>query len=123
MYRKYKTFIKIRTQKEGFHMYENSPEEVNFLRHPHRHLFKIELKIQTFHDDRELEFFIVKRAFEKWLDESLVLNYNGSCETMAKVILDEFVIANYGELREIQVVVSEDGENDGIVEYNFEATR
>ena len=39
-----------------------------------------------------------------------------SCEMIATDILDDFLIPTYGE-RYYEIVVSEDGESDGIVEY------
>ena len=57
------TFIKIRTEFEGYHYYPNAGEidsRIQFLENEHRHIFKIEVKISVEHLDRELEFFLVK---------------------------------------------------------------
>ena len=48
-------------QKEGIHKYPDAPEGVEFLKYPHRHMFKFRVAIQVFHDDRELEFILFKR--------------------------------------------------------------
>ena len=41
-----------------------------FLENEHRHMFKVEVKISVTHDDRELEFFLVKWALTEFLKES-----------------------------------------------------
>lgn len=108
----------MKTQFEGWHHYPNAGEidkRIQFLEHNHRHIFKIEAKMSVTHSDRELEFFLV---FWKLNDYLKTFHGDGfSCETMANKIIDEHLIPNYGDDRSYTVVVSEDGENDGIVEY------
>ena len=78
-------------------------------------MFKVEVKISVTHLDRELEFFLVKWALQDFIK---VGNQNHkSCEMIATDILQQHLIPNYGE-RYYEIVVSEDGESDGIVEYN-----
>lgn len=111
-----KTYIKIRTQFEGFHFYPNAgkiDKRISFLEDSHRHIFKIEVKIGVTHNDRELEFFLTKWKLEDFIKGG-DFNYK-SCEMIAEDIL-EFLIKEYGE-RYFEIVVSEDGESDGIVEY------
>lgn len=113
-----KTFIKVRTEFEGFHFYPNASSidpRIAFLENEHRHMFKVEVKISVTHDDRELEFFLVKWALTDFLKESKMNQM--SCEMIARNILDKHLITNYGE-RYYEIVVSEDGESDGILEYN-----
>lgn len=112
-------YIEVTGQYEGYHKYENAPDEVAFLRNLHRHMFKWSALIEVFHDDRELEFFLVKRlietkivAFTSWSTTDL-----GSCEMQAEKILNG-LLAAYGHDRFISVKVSEDGENSGWVEYD-----
>ena len=112
-----KTFIKVRTQFQGFHCYPNASSidpQIAFLEDKHRHLFKVEVKIEVEHHDRELEFFLVKWKIEEFLDQED--RNNQSCEQIANDIL-HFVLDNYGTHRQIEVTVSEDGESDGIIEY------
>lgn len=107
------TTIIVRTQKEGIHCYPKAPSEVEFLRFPHRHMFHIEAELTVFHDDRELEFILVKRDLDKWLSGVYNLNYK-SCEMIANDIIDHLVSrwTNIGEPpRFIRVDVFEDGEN------------
>ena len=112
-----KTYIKVRTEFEGFHFYYNAgeiDERIKFLENKHRHLFKIEIKIEVTHSDRELEFFLVKWALQDYLKERNQ-DYK-SCEMIAEDILNLHLLPNYGE-RYYEIVVSEDGESDGIIEY------
>lgn len=112
------TYIKIRTQFEGFHFYPGAGSidpRIQFLENEHRHIFKVDVKIAVTHLDRELEFFRVKWALEEFIQGG---NQNHkSCEMIATDILDNHLIPNYGTDRYYEVVVSEDGESDGIVEY------
>lgn len=113
----YSHYITVRTQYPGFHAYENAPEKVAFLRDRHRHLFKIECTIQVFHDDRELEFFLVKDLLETQVIPFVTMRSNlGSCEQQAERICDGLRTA-YGDHRYYQITVSEDGESDGVVEW------
>jgi len=113
-----KTYIKIRTEFEGFHFYPNASKidpRIKFLETEHRHDFKVEVKIGVTHLDRELEFFICLWALEDFLKESK-MNHK-SCEMIATDILNLHLIQLYGRDRYYEIVVSEDGKSDGIVEY------
>jgi len=113
------TYIKVRTEFEGYHFYPNAGEidpRIKFLENEHRHMFKVEVKISVNHLDRELEFFLVKWALANFIQSG---NQNHkSCEMIATDILNNHLIPRYGEDRYYEVVVSEDGESDGIIEYN-----
>jgi hypothetical protein len=111
------TYIKVRTEFEGYHFYPgagNIDERIKFLENEHRHMFKVEVKISVTHLDRELEFFLVKWALQDFI-KSGKMNHK-SCEMIATDILQEHLLPRYGE-RYYEIVVSEDGESDGIVEY------
>lgn len=111
-------FITVRGDYVGFHAYENAPDEVAFLRNNHRHKFYWEAKIQVLHDDRELEFFIVKNMIETEIIPFTTMQQNlGSCEMQAERILEGLVNA-YGDKRTYIVAVSEDNESDGFVIYD-----
>ena len=114
-----KTFIKVRTEFEGWHHYPNAGDidsRIKFLELDHRHMFKIEVKISVTHTDRELEFFLVKWALASFIENGQ-MNHK-SCEMIAMDILNDHLIPNYGIERTYEIVVSEDGESDGIVIYN-----
>jgi len=111
------TYIKVRTEFEGFHYYPDAgtiDPRIKFLENEHRHMFKVEVKISVEHLDRELEFFLVKWALQDFI-KSGDQNHK-SCEMIATDILENHLLPKYGE-RYYEVVVSEDGESDGIVEY------
>jgi hypothetical protein len=112
------TFIKIRTEFEGFHFYPNAGSidpRIQFLENEHRHMFKVEVKISVTHLDRELEFFLVKWALQEFIKDGK-MNHK-SCEMIATDILEKHLIPVYGSDRYYEIVVSEDGESDGIIEY------
>jgi hypothetical protein len=112
------TFIKVRTEFEGFHYYPNAGSidpRIKFLENEHRHMFKVEVKISVTHLDRELEFFLVKWALQDFIKDGK-MNHK-SCEMIATDILEKHLIPAYGSDRYYEIVVSEDGESDGIIEY------
>jgi len=111
---KTKTSIIVRWQFEGFHFYGDAPVDVKFLRHDHRHLFKCSAKIEVTHDDRELEFFLVQRKLKSTFGDGQ-MNFM-SCEMIAKEILS-FLQNTYG-FRDMEIEVSEDGENSAVVEFS-----
>ena len=111
------TFIKVRTEFEGYHFYPGAGDidyRIKFLENEHRHMFKVEVKISVTHLDRELEFFLVKWDLQDFI-KSGKMNHK-SCEMIATDILEQHLLPKYGE-RYYEIVVSEDGESDGIVEY------
>jgi hypothetical protein len=111
------TFIRVRTEFEGYHYYPNAGSidpRIKFLENEHRHMFKVEVKISVTHLDRELEFFLVKWALQDFIKSG---NQNHrSCEMIATDILEKHLLPTYGE-RYYEITVSEDGESDGIIEY------
>jgi hypothetical protein len=111
------TYIKIRTEFEGYHFYPGAGEidsRIKFLENEHRHMFKVEVKISVTHLDRELEFFLVKWSLQDFIRSGKM--DHKSCEMIATDILEQHLLPRYGE-RYYEIVVSEDGESDGIVEY------
>lgn len=112
------TYIKVRTDFEGYHYYPGAgsiDSRISFLENEHRHIFKVEVKIGVTHLDRELEFFLVKWALQDFI-KSGKMNHK-SCEMIATDILESHLIPSYGDNRYYEIVVSEDGESDGIIEY------
>ena len=98
--------------RHGIHRYPDAPDEVSYLRHPHRHLFKFKVTIPVFHNDREVEFHML----QNWLTGlyeagDLQLDYK-SCEMIASELADK-IVAKYS--RDVTVEVSEDGECGAVV--------
>lgn len=119
--------IIVRTQFEALHQYKTAPDNVAFLRYPHRHLFKVEVEIFVQHGARALEFFTVKLALDDILSNHVrnschpgenKMHDNSaielSCEDMAEHIANNLAIRLDITLTKIKYVeVSEDGENAG----------
>jgi len=116
-------------QREGIHKYPGADTDpalatgdefdVSFLGFPHRHIFHFRVGIQVFHNDRDIEFIQFKRWLEKSFRDGLMqLDYR-SCEMISDELYD--MIATRYPKRDIEITVSEDGENGATIYYN--ATR
>ena len=113
--RRVKKTIWVTFQKEGIHKYPDAPDEVDFLRYPHRHMFHFKVQIEVYDNDRDIEFFIFKRWLESlYADNILQLDYK-SCEMMADDLAKQIKDKYPG--RQLSIDVSEDGENGCHVEY------
>lgn len=95
------------TRFEGFHSWDDAPSEVAFLRDRHRHEFHVELAVEVDHDDRDIEFIMLKRALESYIEE-VIQDRDWSCEQFAEAIAD-WAAEKYGQPARCEV--SEDGEN------------
>lgn len=111
-----KSYIIVRTQIEGIHYYADAPQEVYFLKYPHRHMVHVELEIQVYHGGRELEFIMVQRWLNKFLQKLNLMDTPMSCEMIAEKIILE-AQSKYGRDREITCKVFEDNENGAKVVY------
>jgi len=112
-------WIVVRTRFIAFHHWPNAPMKVAFLRSCHRHEFHVRLEIPVAHEDRELEFTLVKRELDAFLDVPNTFPTTASCELMAESIV-RWAVATYptkGIYRTYRCEVSEDGENGGLVEW------
>lgn len=107
--------IWVRFQKEGIHCYPDAPEGVEFLRHPHRHMFHFEVELEVFHDDRDVEFILFKRELEGLYDQgTLQLDYK-SCEMLCDDLRAYIWEAYPG--RNLRISISEDNENGATAVY------
>lgn len=107
-------------EREGIHHYPAAAtdpklESVSFLAHPHRHLFKFNVAIRVFSDDREIEFIMFKRELQSLFDAGTLNLNNKSCEMIADD-LAEYITNKYPK-RHLMISVSEDGENGASVNY------
>ena len=124
---KAKRMIFVTFQKEGIHMYPAAATDpalktgdmydVSFLGTPHRHIFHFNVAIEVFHNDRDIEFI----QFKRWLENlyaggTLELNFK-SCEMISDDLYE--VIATRYPNRNIEITVSEDGENGATIYYNL----
>ena len=103
-------YIYVTFQQEFIHRYPDAPNEVSYLRDFHRHLAHIKVEIEVYHNERELEFIMVKHELQRYVSGMLQTCGNNSCETIAESIID-FVKKKYGDNRDIVVDIAEDGEN------------
>ena len=120
-----KRMIFVTFQKEGIHafpaavsdQYSTGDEyDVSFLAHPHRHIFHFRVAIQVMHNDRDIEFI----QFKRWLENlykggTLELDYK-SCEMISDDLYQQ-IASRYPD-RDIEITVSEDGENGATIYYN-----
>ena len=101
-------------QREGIHCYPaagSDPKlrDVAFLASPHRHMFHFKVYLEVFHDDRDVEFILLKRELEGLYGSgTLKLDYM-SCEMIADELLT--YLKNQYPGRDATIIVSEDGEN------------
>ncbi len=109
-------FIFVTFQKEGIHCYPDAPAGVEFLKHPHRHMFHFRVDIEVWHDDRDIEFILFKRELEALYGESGTMDLNHkSCEMTADNLAEYIQDAYPG--RDLKIEVSEDGENGAVCIY------
>lgn len=119
-----KTFVRVTGHVQGFHCWPAAPAEVDFLRASHRHIFHWRVEVLAKHDDRQLEFFILKAAVARCFVELGVVRTDAamhvqgldfgskSCEMLAKGVGEMLVKAG---LPVHEVVVGEDDENEAVV--------
>lgn len=108
------TSIWVTFQKEGIHCYPAAAtdpklESVSFLSHPHRHMFHFRVEMEVFHDDRDVEFIMLKRELEGLYNTGTLQLNNMSCEMIAREMLT-YLLNVYPE-RNLTIEVSEDNEN------------
>ena len=79
-------------------------DEVDFLKYPHRHMFHIKAFKKVDHDDRDIEFIVLKRKIARYLGEKYNHDFGPmSCEMIARELIDTFNLSACD--------VSEDNEN------------
>lgn len=106
--------IQVRCEFEGFHLWSDAPDSVAFLRTLHRHIFHVTAELQVTHDNRELEFVLVKRDLQRKIALLYPDKLVGSCEMVARDIY-HYLKSKYGVDRAVTVSVSEDGENGAVL--------
>jgi len=108
-------------QKVGFHKYpaaatDPSLADVSYLGNKHRHLFKFNIQIEIFHNDRELEFHQFLNYCESLFDTNQIdIDYK-SVEMLSDDIYVKLADRYPG--RDMIISVSEDGECGCLIEYN-----
>jgi hypothetical protein len=115
-----KRFIWVTFQREGIHRFPAAATDANladvaFLANEHRHIFHFNVSIEVFHNDRDIEFIQFKRWLESLYQGTLELNFK-SCEMISDDLYQ--IIAGRYPGRDIEITVSEDGENGATIRYN-----
>jgi hypothetical protein len=115
--------IEVRFQKEGIHCYPAAATDpnlktgdqydVSFLANPHRHIFHFRVRISVTHNDRDIEFIQFKRWLESLYNTGVLELNHKSCEMLAEELIDTITIRYQN--RNIEIEVSEDGENGAIL--------
>ena len=121
-----KRMIWVTFQREGIHKYpgaDTDPKlatgdeyDVSFLGYPHRHIFHFTVAIQVTHNDRDIEFIQFKRWLENSFKSEVMQLDHKSCEMICDDLY-EFIASRYPD-RDIEITVSEDGENGATIYYN-----
>lgn len=102
------TFVWITTSFIGYHCWRGAPEQVKFLRDFHRHVFHVKVMVKVAHDDRDIEFIMLKQRVDDYLRERYHEQwFKLSCEMIAHDLLVRF--------NAVKISVSEDGENGATV--------
>jgi len=111
--------IWITFRKEGVHLYPGADtdpklatgdwDDVSFLGVAHRHMFHFKIRIEVFHDDRDIEFIQFKRWIERLYAQDVIQLNHKSCEMIADDLYEE-ISAKYPG-RFVEIDVAEDGEN------------
>jgi len=121
------TFVKIKTNFTGIHCWANCPyDEVAFLRSEHRHIFYVTVQVEVGHDDRDIEFFILKKEvnqiIEKLYGPIPVKNLGSkSCEMINKEIY-QMLEFKYPK-RKMIIETSEDNENSAVTHFAIEEAK
>lgn len=105
-------FAVIRTQFEQYHCWPTAPDVVDFLRNLHRHIFHVEVKIQQFHDDRDIEFILFNKEVQNLIKIYDWKPYT-SCEMMGNFIKLKLELKYPNRL--IEVGIYEDNENGVLI--------
>lgn len=110
-------FVQVKTTFEGRHRWADAPDEVTFLRNWHRHLFYVVVTVAVTHDNRDIEFFILKRKVDK-IAQTIegYKQFEYSCEQMADMFQKGLAVDG---IQTASVSVHEDNENGGIVIYDY----
>ena len=114
-------WIYVNFQKAGFHKYiaaETDPAlaDVSYLGNRHRHLFKFNVQIEIFHNDRELEFHQALNYCESlFATQTIDIDFK-SVEMLADDLYVQLATKYPG--RNMKISVSEDGECGCVIDYN-----
>lgn len=120
-----KRWIEVQFQKEGIHYYpgaDTHPDlatgneyDVSFLGTQHFHYFYFTVKIEVFHNNRDLEFIQFRRWLERLYDSGTLLMNHQSCEMLAEGLHSK--IKEKWPGRDMVISVAEDNLNRAVLEF------
>jgi len=87
------------------HQWKDAPDNRQYLRPLHPHLFKVTIRVSVKHGERQIEFHDLRGEVWALLNTSEI--WNNSCENIAKIIFNMLQPAY--EKHKISVVVEEEG--------------
>lgn len=105
----------------GYHKWANASDAVAFLRNDHRHMFHIEIEFPVNHNDRDLEFYLMREQIKSaigsiYKDHEIFIKGKTveSCEQIGEDLAN---MLNEAGREWIVIRVSEDGDNGAVI-YN-----
>lgn len=113
-----RTMVVVKTEFDGMHCWSDCPiDAVDFLNNPHRHKFYVTVKMEVGHDDRDIEFFMLKSdmdtfigSLRKFKNSPTIKDLgSSSCEMLANRMIT-FLVETYS-VNKIFCSVFEDNEN------------
>ena len=120
-----KRWIEVPFQKEGVHYYPGADtdpalatgeyDDVSFLGKSHFHYFFFNVRIEVFHNDRDIEFIQFRRWLERLYDQGTISMNHRSCEMIAEELY--LKINERYPNRDVVISVAEDNINRAIVEF------
>jgi hypothetical protein len=106
-------WAKVKFEIDNVHMWKDAPDQVDFLRNVHRHLFKCCVYIEQKHTERDIEYLQFKWRLQRNISV-FDISIDDSCETIALKI--KAYVEKLHPGRAVKVEVLEDGENGAVVE-------
>lgn len=108
---------------EGFHRWEGAQhtEKRQYLTNTHRHIFWVQIELQVFHDDREVEIHDLRDLGFDFIRSTYPDGQLGkcSCEMIGRQVADHILATLSKADRWIKVTVLEDKENGACVQTPF----
>lgn len=119
---------------EGVHCWPSAPAEVSYLMDPHRHMFNVQVEIGVDHDDRNIEFIMLKHRINSVIKAATAESHLNnvkyghgvwnmgtmSCEQVARHLYKELDgIYHLSQCEYVEITVNEDGENGARVVWSL----
>lgn len=109
------TFVMVHTTFYHRHCWKKAPAEVEFLKQPHPHMFKVQVVVRVTDNDRQVEYYMLHDDLRKITNDYFEgESSTRSCEEMATII-GELLQKEYPTLE--YVSVNEDQGFGSIVEF------